>query len=121
MINIVDDLVIRDIIEQMFDFIERSRLHTEGTERHGDGTRGRRELAGVEDNEEMGILERLVVRDTLCEALALLTPVEVLMAVGRANGMSDEEVADALGIEPVSVSCRLTLARERIADEIRPK
>jgi len=66
----------------------------------------------------MDCLEELVFRDTVREALALLTPDELLMATGRAQGMSDRMVAEMLDIEPAAVSSRLARARERIAADI---
>ncbi|MBN1657114.1 MAG: hypothetical protein JXA93_01870 [Anaerolineae bacterium] len=63
-------------------------------------------------------LERLVQRETLREALALLTPDELLLAAGRVAGMSDRELGDLFCIRPAVVSRRLMQARRRIQAQI---
>jgi excisionase family DNA binding protein len=63
-------------------------------------------------------LTRLVFRDTVSEALALLTPDELLACALRACHLPDHEIAHRLGISPSAVSLRITTARKRIEDHI---
>ena len=66
----------------------------------------------------MHILEQIVFGETVQEALALMRPDELLLAAGRAAGLSDRELAELFDIEPCTVSYRLEQARKRIVAEI---
>jgi DNA-directed RNA polymerase specialized sigma24 family protein len=68
--------------------------------------------------EEMDVLERMVFREMVKEALAVMTDFELLIAAGRAEGLTDEELAERLGVEPCTVSFHMAKARERIVEQI---
>jgi excisionase family DNA binding protein len=72
----------------------------------------------VTGHSHAGILERLIFRETVQEALALMAPEDLLLAAGRAAGLSDAELADRFNLDEATVSQRLGRARDRIAAEI---
>ena len=60
-------------------------------------------------------LERVVGREAVGEILAALTPCELVVALLRAEGMSDGEIGEFLGIGRWAVRQRMIRARGRIA------
>ena len=60
-------------------------------------------------------LERLVAGERVAEILEALTPAELVVALLRAEGMSDGEIGEFLGIERWVVRQRMSRARARIA------
>ena len=65
-----------------------------------------------------GPLDRLLLRDTFAEILALMTPEEIAVAALRIEGLSDVQIAALLGLEHSTISRRMTRAQERIAAEL---
>ena len=63
-------------------------------------------------------LDGLLRADTLEEILKLLSPTEVIVAVLRVEGTSDEEIATILGVERSTVTVWMIQARKRIAREM---
>jgi excisionase family DNA binding protein len=68
-------------------------------------------------------LDRLLARDLLAEALALMKPGELAVAALRADGLTPAQIAELLGIDPTTVYRRLHNAQARIIHdlpELRP-
>lgn len=63
-------------------------------------------------------LDRLVARERVAEILEALTPAELVVALLRAEGMSDEEVGAFLGVGGAVVRQRMIRARRRIRREV---
>jgi hypothetical protein len=63
-------------------------------------------------------LEEMVFRETVVEALGMLTPEELLMAAARVAGLGDEEMAALMGVEPATVVDRMSRAKRRIVAEV---
>ena len=61
------------------------------------------------------LLDRLVERETFAEILSGLTPCETAVALLRADGLGDQEIADALGITRSAVHERIKSAVRRIS------
>lgn len=61
-------------------------------------------------------LQRLVAAETLDQALCLMRPHELAVAILRADGLTDVQIADLLGLTPTAVNNRMTRARARILD-----
>ena len=59
-------------------------------------------------------LDRLVRGELVAEILGALTPAELVVALLRAEGMSDGEIGVFLGIEREAVRLRMVRARARI-------
>ena len=59
-------------------------------------------------------LERLVRRELVAEILAALTAAELVVAILRAEGMTDGEIGAFLGIDRSAVRQRMKRARRRI-------
>jgi len=60
------------------------------------------------------LLEGVVGREAVGEILEALTPCELVVALLRAEGMSDREIGEFLGIERGTVRRRMVRARMRI-------
>jgi hypothetical protein len=67
---------------------------------------------------EVDPLDTLISRETMEEILKLLTPAELMVAVLRAEGLSDVEIAEFLGIGPMAVHRRVDRAKKRIMKEL---
>ena len=63
-------------------------------------------------------LERVVGREAVVESLEALTPCELVVALLRAEGMSDGEIGECLGIGRVAVRQRMVRARGRIGRKV---
>jgi DNA-binding CsgD family transcriptional regulator len=63
-------------------------------------------------------LDRLVAADNLAQALSLLRPGELAVAVLRADGLTDSQIGLLLDINPATVSARIARARARIVRAI---
>ena len=61
------------------------------------------------------VLDRIVQQETFAEILARLTPCETAVALLRADGLDDQEIADALGITRAAVQDRIKRAVTRIS------
>lgn len=59
-------------------------------------------------------LDRLVEQDTFAELLALLEPVELVIAALRLEGLSDDQIATLLGTTRQTVVRRMERAQARI-------
>ena len=64
------------------------------------------------------LLERVVGREAVGEILEALTPCELVVALLRAEGMSDGEIGEFLGIGRGAVRQRMIRARERIGRRV---
>ena len=64
------------------------------------------------------ILDHLVHQDTLIEALSLMRPRELAVAALRADGLTDVQIADLLGITPKAVYARMMRACQRISADL---
>jgi DNA-binding CsgD family transcriptional regulator len=64
------------------------------------------------------VLDRIVELETFAEIVARLTPAETAVAVLRADGLSDQEIADALGITRAAVHERIKKAVKRISRQV---
>ena len=71
-------------------------------------------LAPGSQQEHNPPLDHLVRRERLAEILRALTPAELVVALLRAEGMSDAEIGDFLAIERWVVRQRMIRARARI-------
>jgi len=61
-------------------------------------------------------LDRLVEQDTFAEMLSLLEPEELVIAFLRLEALSDDQIAALLEIDRITVSRRMDLARQRVAE-----
>jgi DNA-directed RNA polymerase specialized sigma24 family protein len=59
-------------------------------------------------------LDELISQETVQEILALLTPAELMVFILRADGMSDTQIAEFLGIGRMAVYRRVERAQRRI-------
>lgn len=66
------------------------------------------------------VLERMIEQETFAEIITRLTPGETAVALLRADGLDDQEIADALGITRAAVQYRMKKAVERISRQ-RPE
>ena len=64
------------------------------------------------------VLDRIVEQETFAEIIARLTPCETAVAVLRADGLDDQEIADALGITRSAVQDRIKKAMRRISRQV---
>ena len=64
------------------------------------------------------VLDRLIEQETFARIIAKLTPCEMAVALLRADGMDDQEIADALGITRSGVQARIKQAMTRIASQM---
>jgi DNA-binding CsgD family transcriptional regulator len=64
------------------------------------------------------VLDRLVRQETLAQALSAMRPRELVVAALRADGLTDVQIADLLGITPKAVYARMWRARQRIAADL---
>ena len=63
-------------------------------------------------------LERVAGREAVGEILEALTPCELVVALLRAEGMSDGEIGEFLGIGRWTVRQRMVRARRRIGRRV---
>jgi DNA-binding CsgD family transcriptional regulator len=63
-------------------------------------------------------LDRLVARETFEEAISLLTPRELAVALLRLEGLNDDQIGHVLGIGRSSATKRIRRAAHRIASEL---
>ncbi len=63
------------------------------------------------------VLERIVQQEALAEIIGRLTPGETAVALLRADGLGDQEIADALGITRSAVQDRIKKAVTRISKQ----
>ena len=61
------------------------------------------------------LLERVAGREAVVEILEALTPCELVVALLRAEGMSDGEIGEFLGIGREATRQRMVRARRRIS------
>jgi excisionase family DNA binding protein len=66
----------------------------------------------------MNPLDRLVARETFQEAIHLLTPRQLAVALLRLEGLTDDQIARLLGIQWCSATKRIRHAAARIASEV---
>jgi len=64
------------------------------------------------------VLARIVEQETFAEIIARLTPCETAVALLRADGLDDQEIADALGITRSAVQDRVKKAVRRISRQV---
>jgi predicted DNA-binding protein (UPF0251 family) len=64
------------------------------------------------------ILDRMVEKETFAHIIGWLTPSETTVALLRADGLDDQEIADALGITRGAVYERMNKAMERITQMV---
>ena len=64
------------------------------------------------------LLERVVGREAVAEILEALTPCELVVALLRAEGMSDGEIGEFLGIGREAARQRMVRARRRIGRSV---
>lgn len=60
-------------------------------------------------------LQRMILEDVFEEILLLLTPAEREVAVLRAKGLLDWQIAEILSIRRAAVAMRMVRARQRVA------
>ena len=63
-------------------------------------------------------LDRLVERDTFAEMVALLKPVELLIACLRLEDLSDDQIASLLDVDRCTVHLHMEQALQRVADAL---
>ena len=63
-------------------------------------------------------LERLVARETFAEMLAVLRPLDALIAQYRVYGWSDAEIGETLHFDPSTVWRRMERAKARVIEEV---
>ena len=64
------------------------------------------------------VLDRIIEQETFAEIVARLTPCETAVALLRADGLGDQEIADALGITRSAVQDRIKKAVTRISRQV---
>jgi DNA-binding CsgD family transcriptional regulator len=64
-------------------------------------------------------LQRLIEREAFAEIVALLQPLDLVVAAMRLEGLTDGEIAALLGVTRASVSSRMRRAGRRIV-HLRP-
>ncbi|RPI58380.1 MAG: hypothetical protein EHM56_01955 [Chloroflexi bacterium] len=64
------------------------------------------------------VLDRIVEQETFAEIISRLTPGETSVALLRADGLDDQEIADALGITRSAVQDRIKKAVRRISRQV---
>ena len=64
------------------------------------------------------VLDRMVEQETFAEIIARLTPCETAVALLRADGLDDQQIADALGITRSAVQDRVRKAIQRISKQV---
>jgi len=81
--------------------------------------RASRRIRGLRHHDDQDVAERVTARDEAVEALRSLTAAqrEALLLVEWA-GLTPDEAADVLGVEPTSVRTRLHRARAAIQREV---
>jgi len=63
------------------------------------------------------VLDRIIEQETFAEIIAGLRPSETTVALLRADGLDDQQIADALGITRSAVQARIKQAVTRISDQ----
>ena len=63
-------------------------------------------------------LDRLVARERVAQILDALTPAELVVALLRAEGLTDEQIGGFLGVECTVVRQRMKRARRRIGRHV---
>ncbi len=64
------------------------------------------------------VLDRMIEKETFAEIIARLKPVETTVALLRADGLDDQQIADALGITRAAVQARIKQAVTRISKQM---
>jgi len=64
------------------------------------------------------VLDRMIEKETFAEIIARLKPIETAVALLRADGMDDQQIADALGITRAAVQARIKQAVTRISKQM---